>query len=238
MSTYVALMDRPGWESNTDVIVVVRPRRRDLLWVPRDLWSERIGERINRAFAGGGHDALLDALRGAGVRVGHGVCVPRELCEEVLDGIEVTVPVEEPLRYWYPLAPALPIEDGRKLVRFDPPSERLSGERLHQWLGARLGVGRFAGDIERLSRQQVALREALRQGLSLGAFAGRLSLSGPGAVADLAAVRPDWRFSTLTSFHPGTAANGDKVVFRRRWPGALGRFELRRRVTAAGGSLD
>lgn len=238
MSTYVALMDRPGWESNTDVIVVVRPRRRDLLWVPRDLWSERIGERINRAFAGGGHDALLDALRGAGVRVGHGVCVPRELCEEVLDGIEVTVPVEEPLRYWYPLAPALPIEDGRKLVRFDPPSERLSGERLHQWLGARIAVGRPSSDLERIARQQVALRVALRQGLSLEAWVDRPSLSDPRALEELSAVTADWRLRTLTDFAPGTAANGDKVVFRRRWRGPLGRLELRRRVAASGGSLD
>ena len=34
MSTVVAVMDRPGWYQNTDTIVVVRPRRRELVWVP------------------------------------------------------------------------------------------------------------------------------------------------------------------------------------------------------------
>jgi len=237
MSTAVAVMDRSGRQANTDVIVVARPRRRELLWVPRDLWSERLGRRINEAFAVGGHEALLRTLRDAGIRAAHSVCVPREVCEEIVDAIEVVVPVDEPLRYWYPLTPTSRLEDARKLVRFDPPSERLAGERLHQWLGARFAAGRPSSDLERIGRQQLALREVLRQGLARGSWTQRLWLSDPGALEELSGVGPDWRLSRLTGFAPVTV-DGDKVVFRRRFRGPLGRLELRRRVSASGGSLD
>jgi anionic cell wall polymer biosynthesis LytR-Cps2A-Psr (LCP) family protein len=237
MSTVVAVMDRPGEAANTDVIVVARPRRRELLWVPRDLWSERFRCRINKTFALGGHDVLLRALRAAGVRAGHSVCVPRPVCEEILDPIEVTVPVDQPLRYWYPLTPSGRLEDARKLIRFEPPSERLSGERLHQWLGARLAVGRPSGDLERIGRQQVALREVLRGARTLEIPVERLSLSDPAALEDLSQVGPDWRFTTLTDFVPATVG-GAKVAFRRRFRGRLGRLDLRRRVAASGGELD
>jgi hypothetical protein len=237
MSTVVAVMDRPGWESNTDVIVVVRPERRELLWVPRDLWSERLGRRTGEAFAAGGHDALLTALGEAGIAVEHGLCVARETAEAIVDRLELVVPVAEPLRYWYPLVPKARIEDGRKLVSFDPPSERLSGERLHQWLGARYAVGRPSGDLERIGRQQVALREALRAGVRLGDGAEGIEASAAGAYDDLAQVGHDWRFDTFTRFAPATV-RGKKVLVRRRFRGPLGRLELRRRVAGSGGTLD
>ena len=56
MATAVAIMDRAGFGENADVIVVADPEAETLTWVPRDLWSERLGNRIARAYARGGHE--------------------------------------------------------------------------------------------------------------------------------------------------------------------------------------
>jgi hypothetical protein len=73
MATAVAIMDRPSFDSNTDVLVVADPAARSLVWIPRDLW----------------------------------------------------------------LSPQRPIEEGKRRIVFKPPFEELSGERIHQWIGAR-----------------------------------------------------------------------------------------------------
>jgi len=225
MSTAVALMDRDDWDANTDVIVVARPRRRELLWVPRDLWSRRYARRINGAFELGGWKALLAALREVGVRARHAVCVRRGLCEAVLGQVDVTVPVERPVRYWYPLAPQSRIEDGRREVSFEPPSERLTGDRVHEWLGARYDVSGFSGgDIGRMARQQVFLRELLRTDFPLGdailARREELDVSGPRALVELRAVRSDWRMRTMGGWLPAKVG-GREVLVRRRFRRAI-----------------
>ncbi|WP_027165626.1 hypothetical protein [Mesorhizobium sp. WSM3224] len=50
----VAIGDRDNWDANTDIIVVADVSRRRLTWVPRDLWSPLISDRVNAAFAIGG----------------------------------------------------------------------------------------------------------------------------------------------------------------------------------------
>ena len=50
----VAILDRDGWTANTDVIVIADASKRRLTWVPRDLWSPMINDRINAAFTHGG----------------------------------------------------------------------------------------------------------------------------------------------------------------------------------------
>ena len=76
-------MDRSGWPANTDNIVVVDPAEQRFLWVPRDLWCEGVGDRINAAFGRGGHRGLVEALAehdiGVGQRVGHGAPTRRGL---------------------------------------------------------------------------------------------------------------------------------------------------------------
>lgn len=57
-----ASLDRDNWDANTDIIVVVDVSRRRMTWVPRDLWSPLMGDRINAAFAVCGGRLLLDAL--------------------------------------------------------------------------------------------------------------------------------------------------------------------------------
>jgi hypothetical protein len=211
------------------------------LWVHRDLWAERYGCRINGVFAVAGHDGLLTGLRDVGVRAHQSVCLQRGAMEAALDGLEVQVAVERPLRYWYPLAPTARIEDGRRLVSFHPPGETLSGERIHMWLGARYGVGRYVGDRERILRQQVFVTALLSGAEDLGARAARrpdlISRSGPKADQELARVDGGWRTDSVAGVVPATI-DGHKVLLRRRLPGRLGRLELSRRARRLGGILD
>ncbi|MBL8837599.1 MAG: LCP family protein, partial [Alphaproteobacteria bacterium] len=165
MKLAVAVLDRDDWRSNTDIIVAVDTRRRSLTWIPRDLWSPRHADRINRAFAIGGGPALLAGLRELGFPCRGLICLRRRASEAALEGVRVTVPVGERLDFWYPLHPTRPIEEGRKQISFAPPAEELTGERLHQWIGARMMVGRAGSDLFRIARQQTLLKAMLAAGV-------------------------------------------------------------------------
>ena len=225
MATVVSVMDRDGWEARTDNIVVADPARRCLLWVPRDLWAESLRNRINCAFARGGHQGLLSGLEGLGLDVQHSVCVRREALELALADLTVTVEVDEPLDFWYPLSPTAPIEEGQKLVRFDPPAEPLSGERIHQWLGARLRPGRASSDLERIERQQVFVRTLLDDGFDFSRLLASpelVSASSEEGLEELAQVSPGWSLETLGPVVPKTIDGMLVLVLRksrarRRW---------------------
>lgn len=220
MATVIAVTDHGEWGSNTDNIVVADPRHGELLWVPRDMWVEEIHQRINKAFALGGHQALLQGLAVLGIEVEHSLCLRREATERVLEGVTVTVPVEEPLRLWYPLEPTTRMQDGRKPVDFDPPAAVLTGERLHQWVGARYSRTGPSSDLKRIRRQQVLVRALLRQGFD---FACALDdpelvrMSSPAALEELRRVRASWRFGCLEDVVPRTI-DGMSVLVRRGEP--------------------
>jgi anionic cell wall polymer biosynthesis LytR-Cps2A-Psr (LCP) family protein len=200
-------MDRAHWGARTDNIVVADPGARELIWVPRDLWAESLHSRINTVFSAGGHEALIGALAELGLAVEHSLCFSREAVERALAGATVTVPVEERLDFWYPLSPMQPIEQGRRQVTFEPPEERLSGERIHQWLGARLAVGRPSSDLERIGRQQAFVLALLEDGFDwaqLVADPELVSKSSEDAIADVRAVRAGWTARTLGPVAPET----------------------------------
>jgi anionic cell wall polymer biosynthesis LytR-Cps2A-Psr (LCP) family protein len=205
MATVVSIMDRAEADANTDVIVVADPKRRSLLWIPRDLWSPLIENRVNRAFALGGHEGLRSALAGHGIDAEHGICLGRPAVAAALEGISVRVPVEARLEFWYPLAPEAPIEAGRKLVRFEPPEEELAGERIHQWIGARYRVEGPGSDLDRIRRQQTLLAALLRSGFDFGRVldpALPVLISAAEAIAEISQVREDWCFETLAGLVP------------------------------------
>lgn len=214
-------MDRAGWSARTDNIVVAEPQLRRLRWIPRDLWCPTIGDRINTAFARGGHELLLGALRAHGVDVHYGVCIRREATERVFSGIAVTVPVPQHLVFWYPLSPQAMLEDGRKLVEFHPPAETLTGERIHQWIGARSEPAPvWDPDYHRIARQQVFLRCLLRQGFEFEALVEDpelVSISSPRALHDLASVAHTWQFDALRGLVSKTI-DGKAVLVSPRSP--------------------
>jgi hypothetical protein len=223
MSTVVSVMDRYEWGACTDNIVVADPARRCLLWVPRDLWCEGFGDRINRVFAHERHDGLLRALAEHGITVDHSLCIRREAIERAIANLAVSVPVGERLEFWYPLTPDQPIEGGnRKRIVFEPPSERLEGERIHQWMGARFKAdGRRrpllqTGDFARMRRQQVLLRRLLEDSFEFASVLADprlVSASGPQATEELSCVDPDWRFSMLEDVR--NAVRKGKMVLER-----------------------
>jgi hypothetical protein len=225
--TVVGIMDRDSWNARTDNIVVVDPRKRRLTWIPRDLWSAVADDRINEAFARGGHDVFQAAIRQIGLPARASLVVLRTAVERFLSGLRITIPVDRPRRYWYPMAPTLRLQDGAKLVGFDPPYDVLEGERIHQWIGARSSADTPAPrlpDLDRIARQQVFLRRLLEDGHDFApvvADAALASVSDAGALDQLGRVRPDWDFRTFDRVEP-RHIDGKHVLVRRRllrwWP--------------------
>lgn len=203
----VAILDRDDWGANTDVIVLVDPVMRHLTWVPRDLWVPSLNDRINAAFALGGGTRLIAALAELRLPAEGLICLRRSATEAALDGVEVTVPVREPLEFWYPLAPTRPIEQGRKRIAFQPPAERLSGERLHQWIGARTPVVGAGSDLLRIERQHCLLAALLATSFDFAralADPTRFTTTGRDPLAVLRQVRPDWHCCLFDSVTDAT----------------------------------
>lgn len=239
MSTVVSIMDRDSWEAQTDNIVVVDAKRRRLLWIPRDLWSEVVGDRVNAAFARGGHRLLMEALAEYGLFVGASMCFRRSALERALEGLCVSVPVPRELRLWYPLGPTERLEGGRKVVTFEPPRAWLSGERIHQWLGARSAVDPAVDalpDLERIKRQKVFVRRLLEEKIEFSRLlddSALVSVAGRDeALADLALVQPNWRFRTLDAVRPA-AVDGKLVLVAVRAGGVRHLRRLVRHVVGA-----
>jgi hypothetical protein len=225
MATVVAIMDRSGWAANTDNIVIVDPDTERLLWVPRDLWCERIQNRVNAVFARAGHRGLIDVLGDHGFVVQHSLCLSRDAVEYALEDVEVTVPVEEEQVYWYALAPRELLRNGRKLIRFRPPAEKLRGERLHQWIGARYGVHRSTTDFDRIRNQQTLLRCGW-ESFDFGRVVQNpdwVSASSLEAYGDLRKARVTWRFDTFTDVTPRTI-EGKAVLVNRQGVSRARRF--------------
>lgn len=217
-------MDRDSWAARTDNIVLIEPRRRRLLWIPRDLWSDIVGDRINEAFGRGGHELLLAAIQELGLPAEYSVVLLRSAVERALNDLRVTVPVARPMRFWYPLEPTSRLEDGAKLVRFDPPEETLAGERIHQWIGARSSADKplRLPDFDRIERQQILIGCLLRQGYDFSA-----ALIDPALVAISSSTtfqyfthdgsRLGWSLRTYSKVEPVTIDNKKVLVPRRGW---------------------
>ncbi|MGE3528791.1 MAG: glycosyltransferase [Methyloceanibacter sp.] len=221
MATVVGVLDRDLWEANTDNIAIADPTTKTLTWIPRDLWCPSINHRINKAFARGGIAGLIAALRELGFPCDHGLVLRRSATERAAEGMSVAVPVEERLEFWYPLHPTQPIEDGRKAVSFWPPHEYLAGERVHQWVGARIGVAQDgvalkATDWHRMERQQVLLQALLKQRFDFAAVISDrhlVRISGEEAIGELALVDATWRMKTFTDVQ-GESIDGKSVLVK------------------------
>jgi hypothetical protein len=197
----VAVMDRFGFDANTDNLVLVEPERSRLTWIPRDLWCDAVPGRINRAFRRGGHDLLVAGLQEHGFHAATSLVLSREATEAALADVVVVVPVPCRMAFSYPLTPRARIEDGSKEVVFNPPAEVLRGERIHQWMGAR------DTDLHRIERQKILLRRLLERRFDFRQVLAQRDwyrLVGDEDLADLAQVRPTWSFETLSGLTPAT----------------------------------
>jgi hypothetical protein len=216
VATVVALMDRDTFAARTDVIVVVGTERRELLWVPRDLWCQTLRDRINVAWARAGLPALTEALAEHDLVAEHGICLLPRAVGSALEAETILMPLAEPLEFWYPLAPHAPIEEGRKVIRFEPPLEELRGERIHQWLGARYRTSGAGSDLQRIERQKQLLALMLGDGFDFRRFLANeedFRISDLAAFDDLRQVRPGWSMRTLDGLWPQMVEGKD--VLRR-----------------------
>jgi peptidoglycan/xylan/chitin deacetylase (PgdA/CDA1 family) len=225
MPTVLGIMDGRGWAGNTDIVVVADPERKLLRWIPRDLWCDRLGDRINTAFRQGRHRALIAALGEHGIVVQHSVCLRREATERACANVTVTVPVEKELAFWYPRRPREPIEQDRKLIHFRPPSEVLADERIHQWVGARYAVDASTTDFDRIRRQQVLLTQLFEQRYDFSQLVADPELvdwSSDGARSELRTVDSSWRLDALDRVIDATV-DGKRVLLERGRSGQLRR---------------
>lgn len=243
----VGVMDRDGWDANTDILAVVDPVRRRVVSIPRDVWSEAVDFRINFAWAKGGPDLLRRALAELGFQVDEAVCFQRSAVSRVLDTVDVTVPVDQRRAYMYPADPLTDLRFNPAVVaRFDPPSERLTGIRVHQWIGARYPLVGPSGDLDRMRRQQILVKAMLDQGVDWSAFVadpdGHVATSRR-AFDTLRTVRSDWRFEAFEKIVPVTIRGAH--VFLRATPGrrlrrgvrSLARFMVRAAILRGGARL-
>jgi anionic cell wall polymer biosynthesis LytR-Cps2A-Psr (LCP) family protein len=218
--TVIGIMDRDSWAARTDNIAVADARRRRLTWIPRDLWSQAVGDRINEAFGRGGHTLLIAAVREFHFPVESSVVLLRSAVERALAGLSISVPVDRPRTYWYPLEPTLRIQDGAKLVVFKPPQETLTGERIHQWVGARRSADTpppRLPDLDRIQRQQILVRRLLEEGFDFSSALtdpDQVAVSDPDALGPLAAVTVGWALRTYDVVEPVTI-DGKMVLVRR-----------------------
>jgi hypothetical protein len=93
----------------------------------------------------------------------------------------------------------------------------LSGERIHQWLGARYAVKGPSSDLFRITRQQVLVRRLLEDGFDFTrALADPQLVSSTGAAAldELREVRGDWRYEVMDDVVPDKI-DGMTVLMRR-----------------------
>lgn len=202
MSTIVGIMDRAGFKANTDILVLVQTEFKRLLWIPRDVWCEGLHDRINTAFAAGGHSRLMAALAEHNLEAQHSLIFSREATEAALADVRVVVPVPARMTFAYPLSPTKPIELGSKEVVFKPPAELLHGERIHQWIGARGG-----SDLHRIERQKVLLRRLIDMRFDFSrvlATPAWFQCSDARAIHALQCVDASWRFDTLDGLRPET----------------------------------
>lgn len=147
-------MDRDSWSARTDIVVIVDMDKKTITWVPRDVYVECIQNRINTAYAKGGADLLKEALISLGFNIDVVICVLPEAVNTYIQSIDsIQIRLHERLEFKYPLHRHTPIEEGSKRIIFDKMPD-LSGDRIHEWIGARYSPNElYATDLFRIVRQ-------------------------------------------------------------------------------------
>lgn len=197
--TCLVITDRDNWESCTDNIVVASTATKTLTWVPRDLWSPLLDAKINEAYRRGGHVLINRSLRNFGIDISDSIVMQPKALLPLIDRCLVFVPVDHKQEFWYPITRERPIEQGKKIVAFNPPKEAIYGERFHQWVGARTSADTNAqDDLTRIKRQQLLISCLLGTNFDFSDVdLSGVSFSTPGVWGDILNVTPDWDMVTF-----------------------------------------
>ena len=138
----------------------------------------------------------------------------RELKPVVRDPFTLIFSLVQPLVFLGLFAPLLIGTSG------EPPAETLTGERIHQWLGASRDRWGHGWDLFRIERQQILVRRLLETGFPFErvlADPALVSISDPEALKELALVRADWPFAILDDVR-GVTIDGKDVLLLGRPP--------------------
>jgi anionic cell wall polymer biosynthesis LytR-Cps2A-Psr (LCP) family protein len=196
MKIVIGILDQA---KNTDNIVLIDILEKTFTWIPRDLFSTYLHDRINIAFAKGGHSLFLQALQKLGFHADYSIIVWNEATRAIFNNYKITVPVERVVDYYYPIKALEPIENGKKIISFRPPFETLTGERIHQFLGARYRVNKAdyidLPDFERIARQMVFIKQMLIEKFDFSVFLDKkISISDQKAINFLTEVNSNYNF--------------------------------------------
>ena len=199
MATLVGILDRNWWGARTDVNILVEPRTHSLTWIPRDMYVTSIKNRINSVFyIGGDHEKYRKAADELGFPSDYSITIMPYATMQAFQDIRITVPVPYKMKFKYPLKPVTDIHLGEKTIEFNPPQEILSGERIHQWIGAREWVGPPrppTQEFYRIQRQQVFLKKLLEGKFDFSLIPSEgVSVSNSKAYDDLRQVQYKWDF--------------------------------------------
>lgn len=163
----ILIMDRNSWIARTDVIIICNPDNKKLFWIPRDLYCERISNRLNTAYGKGKDTLVIECLKDFGINVKYCICIlPNLINENIIRLGEITVPIAITRHFYYPLHRHTNIEDGKRLIQFTAPNEILAGDRIHEYIGARFAadsklIPKHFPDFDRIRRQQNLLKQLL-----------------------------------------------------------------------------
>ena len=197
MATLIGILDRNWWGARTDINILVETRTQSLTWIPRDMYVPSLKNRINSVFyTGGDHERYRAAADELGFPSDYSITVMPYATMQAFKDVKVTVPVPYKMKFKYPLKPVTDIHLGEKIIEFNPPQEILSGERIHQWIGAREWVGPPrppTQEFYRIQRQQVFLKKLLEKKFDFGLIPSEgVSVSDPKAYDDLKQVDEKW----------------------------------------------
>ena len=141
MSLVLAIMDRNNWSARTDVMVIVNPTEKTLSWIPRDLYCKTIDNRINAVYRKGQELLFLSSLQKLGYQVQHCVCMLPDVVNACIQQMPpISIPLYKTIGFEYPLHRHEPIENGKRIITFRAPVEKLSGDRIHEFIGARYSI--------------------------------------------------------------------------------------------------
>ena len=69
------------------------------------------------------------------------ICLLPCFIDNIIEKItHIDVPLYKKVSFYYPLHRHKPIEEGKRIVTFSPPKERLEKDRIHEFIGARHDV--------------------------------------------------------------------------------------------------
>lgn len=171
--TYVLLMGvdrRNGDSGRSDTLILAaineEQGRVSLLSIPRDT-RIKVGDygydKINHAYAYGGHDMALSAVSGLlGVQVRHYIIIDTSAFERIVDAVGgVDINVEKRMYYEDPWD-----DNGGLIIDLIPGEQHMDGAHAIQYVRYRDGEG----DIGRIGRQQRFMRAFFAQLISPEVF--------------------------------------------------------------------